>query len=261
MRIAPQPPPHAAQGLGLAERPLAGGEEVQQHAQRKQVAARIVAHAEQPLGRHVGRGAVGQPEFFLQQIRQLVVMRQPEIDQHGFAGGAKHDAARLDVVMDDVLRVQVGQRGRDLADDDPRLFVGNRQLAQALVKRLAGNALDHDIGLPREIAGPEAGRHVRPRQPRQDHLLHLETDDGGRILAFGNPRHLHQHRRVAVGPGHAPQRRHAAAMDALPDREAVDDGARLNQVLTIAHLPTRSRSASQSGRPLSRIRCAAASTS
>jgi hypothetical protein len=32
-RIAPQPPPHTAQGLALAERPRAGGEEVKQHAQ------------------------------------------------------------------------------------------------------------------------------------------------------------------------------------------------------------------------------------
>ena len=200
IRVAPQPPPHAAQGLALAERPLACGEEVQQHAERKQVAARIVAHAEQPLGRHVGRGAVGQPEFFLQQVGQLIVMRQSEIDQHGLARGAKHDAARLDVVMDDVLPVQVGQRGGDLADDGPRLFIGDRQIGQALVERLARNALDHDIGLPREIAGPEAGRHVRPRQPRQDHLLHLETDDGGGILSLGYPRHLHQHRRVDAGP-------------------------------------------------------------
>ena len=83
--IAPQPSPHAAQRFALAERPLAGGEEIQQHAQRKQVAARIVADAEQALRRHVGRGAVGQTEFFLQQIRQLVVMRQAEIDQHAFA--------------------------------------------------------------------------------------------------------------------------------------------------------------------------------
>ena len=85
IRIAPKPPAHAAQRLALAERPLAGGEEIQQHAQRKQVAARIVADAEQSLRRHVRRGAVGQTEFFLQQVRQLVVMRQAEIDQHAFA--------------------------------------------------------------------------------------------------------------------------------------------------------------------------------
>ena len=83
--IAPQPPPHAAQRFTLTERPLASGEEIQQHTQRKQIAARIVADAEQALGRHIGRGAVGQTKFFLQQIRQLVVMRQAEIDQHAFA--------------------------------------------------------------------------------------------------------------------------------------------------------------------------------
>jgi len=50
-------------------------------------------------------------------------MRQPEIDQDAFARGPKHDAARLDVVMNDVLAVQVGKRGRDLAGDHPRLFI------------------------------------------------------------------------------------------------------------------------------------------
>ena len=88
MRIAPQPAPHAAQRLAFAERPHARGEEVKQHAERKQIAARIVADAEQALRRHVGRGAVGHAKFFLQQIRQMIVMRQAEIDQHGLASRA-----------------------------------------------------------------------------------------------------------------------------------------------------------------------------
>ena len=162
IRIAPKPPPHAAQRFALAERPLAGGEEIQQHAQRKQVAARIVADAEQSLRRHVRRGAVGQTEFFLQQVRQLIVMRQAEIDQRAFAGRAEHDAARLDVVVNDVLPVQIGQRGRDLSADYPRLFIGDRQLVDPAVQRLAGDVLHDDVGLAVEVAGAETARHVRP---------------------------------------------------------------------------------------------------
>jgi hypothetical protein len=33
VRIAPKPPPHAAHGFALAERPHAGGKEIEQHAQ------------------------------------------------------------------------------------------------------------------------------------------------------------------------------------------------------------------------------------
>ena len=89
------------------------------------------------------------------------------------------------------------------------------------IQRLAGDALHDDVGLPVEIAGAETARHVRARQPRHDHLLHLEADDGRRILALGNPRDLHQQRHIDAGMGHRPQRRHAALVDALPDGEAV----------------------------------------
>ena len=158
-------------------------------------------------------------------------MGQSEIDQHRFARGTEHDAARLDVVMDDVLAVQVGKGVRDLDPDDPRFFIRDRQIVEPLVERLARNALQHDIGLACEIAGTETGGHVRPGQSRQDHLLHLEADDGRRILAFGDPRDLHQHGDGDAGMGHRPQRRHAAAMDALADREAIEHRAGLDRKL------------------------------
>ncbi len=44
-------------------------------------------------------------------------MRQTEVEQHGFAARAEHDVARLDVEMDDVLPVQIVERGRDFDAD------------------------------------------------------------------------------------------------------------------------------------------------
>jgi hypothetical protein len=119
-------------------------------------------------------------------------MRQSKIDQDGFAAWQEHDAARLDVVMNDVLPMQVGQRERDFSGDGACLFVSQRQLAKPAVQRFARDTLHHHIGLPREIAGAETAGHVRSRQPRQDHLLHLETDNRSRILAFGHPGDFHQ---------------------------------------------------------------------
>ncbi len=262
MRIAPQPAPHRAQRLALAERPLAGGEEIQQHAERKQIAARIVAHPRQPLGRHVRRSAVRQAELLLQQIRQVVVMRQAEVNQHCLAALAEHDAARLDVVMDHVLPVQVGQRARDPGDELPGFVIRQRQVGQPLVERGATDALDHDIGLVREIAGAETGRNVRPRKPRQDHHLHLEGDDRGGILALRDPRYLHQQGHVDAGMGDGPQRRHAAGVNAFADGVAIDHCAGFDQRLRhCLQRPCDSRSASQCGRPLSRILPAAVAMS
>ena len=119
-------------------------------------------------------------------------MRQAEIDQDGLVRAAKHDAARLDVVMDHVLPVQVGERRGDLSGDRDSFLVRHWEVADPAVERLARNLLDHDIGLPREIASRETGGYVRSRQPRQDHLLHLEADDGGGILTLGHARDLHQ---------------------------------------------------------------------
>jgi len=46
----------------------------------------------------------------------------------------------------------------------------------------------------------------------------------GMILAFRHQRDFHQQRHRNVGAGHVPQRRHAAAMDTLSDRETIYDG-------------------------------------
>ena len=66
-----EPPAQAAHRLGLAEGPLAGGEVVEHHAQREQVAARIVAHELHLLGPHVGPGAHRQRELLVEQVGQV----------------------------------------------------------------------------------------------------------------------------------------------------------------------------------------------
>ena len=80
-------------------------------------------------------------------------------------------------------------------------------------------------------------------------------------LALGNAGDFHQQRCQNVRARYAPKRRHAAAVDALGDGEAVDHCAWLNRKLRHAHLPIERRSASQCGKPFSRIRIAAVSTS
>src|SRR4051812_49671124 len=106
-------------------------------------------------------------------------MRQAKINQDGFVGATKHDAARLDIVMNHVLPVQVSKRRRDLSGNRYSFFVRQREIADPAVERLARNLLDHDIGLPPKITSRETGGYVRASQTRPDHLLHLKADDFG----------------------------------------------------------------------------------
>src|SRR5579863_8084478 len=187
-------------------------------------------------------------------------MRQAEVDQYRLARRTKQDAGGFDVMMDDVLPVQVGERGCDPERNLARLFIRQRQLTETAVERRARNTFDHDIGLVRKVAGRLTMRHVNALQFRQDHLLHLETDDGGGIFALRNPRYLHQQGCSDIRPADAPQRRHAAAMNAFAERKAVEDGAGLNHEFRHSlYLPTKRRSASNDGKPFSRMRAAAAS--
>jgi len=96
---------------------------------------------------------------------------------------------------------------------------------QALIKGVARNAFNHHIGLTGEVTAGVPGRHMRPPELGQDHLFHLEGDDGGGILPFRNARDLHQQPPGNVRVRRAPERCHAARMDPLADGEAVDDRA------------------------------------
>ena len=231
-RVHVQALAQAAHGLGGTERALPGGEVVEHHAQREDVAARVVARELHLLGRHVRARAQRQAEFLVQQVGQLVVARQAEVHQHRGAVVAEHDVAGLDVQVHQVLAVQLVQRGGDAGADLGDLLHRQRRVVQARAQRVAGDALHHDVGLAREVAARHELRHVRAVQRRQDHLLDLEADDAGRVLAALDARHLHDQRHrlagvsVTVHARHAPQVRHAAHVQAFLEPVAVDHLAR-----------------------------------
>src|SRR5688572_10154436 len=113
----------------------------------------------------------------------------------------------------------------------------------------------------REGGGNEA-RNVRPGQARQDHLLHFEPDDGARIVAPADERHLHDEGTVETAVRHAPERGHPASVQLFVKLEAVDDRsgpewARCHR----PYRPARRRALKEIGRPASRTLRAALSTS
>jgi hypothetical protein len=236
--IDPQARAQSAHRARCAERALAGGEVIQHHAEREQVAARIVADELHLLGRHVGPGSHRQRELFLEQVGQVLVARQAVVHQHGRTVGAEHDVAGLDVQVHHMLSMQVVQRGGHADADLHHLVERQRRLGQARAQRVAGDVLHHDERLAREVAARHVARHVLAGERRHDHLLDFVADDRGRILAALDARHLHDQRRLVgdrrraafgVDTADAPHAGHAALVQALLEQEAVDDsgGARL----------------------------------
>ena len=84
-RRAGQPLAPLADGARLAERPRAGGEEIQQHAEREQIAAPVVANVEQLLRRDIDAGADRAFELLAGKIGQIEMAGETEIEQHHLA--------------------------------------------------------------------------------------------------------------------------------------------------------------------------------
>ena len=233
-RVGVEPPAQATHASRVAERPLPGGEVIEHHAERVQVAARVVAHELHLLGRDVRPGAHRQLELLLEQVGQAVMARQAEVDEHRVAAlpvgaASKEDVAGLHVEVHDVLAVQLVQRDGDPPADVDHLVDRQRRRIEPLAQRGPGDALHHEIRLAAAVAARDELRHVRPRQRGQDHLLDLEADDARRVVAAQHARHLHDEGQavvlVAVDAGHAPQGGHAALVQPLLEAKAMDHAA------------------------------------
>jgi hypothetical protein len=241
----------------------AGREPVEHGPQREDVAARVVARAEDLLRRDVGAGAHGHAELLGQEVGQVVVVRQAEIDQDRLAAGPEDHVGGLQVQVDHVLAVDVVERERDRRAD-PRDLLGRQR--RPLGERRERGPLDqlhHDVGLGGEVAGGDVSRNVRPAESRQDHLLDLEADDRDGIVAVAEHGDLHDHRESRVRTvlaRHAPERGHAPGIDPLAQAEAVDEIAR-SEAPRHAQLPSRRRWARRAGSPAPRTAAAAASQS
>jgi hypothetical protein len=133
--------------------------------------------------------------------------------------------------MHDMLAMQIVERHRDLRANLGDLRIGQGEFGQPRQQCRARDGFHHDVGLRGEIAGGDELRHMCAGKPRQDHLLHFETDNGRRIRAFADQRHFHQQRHGGAGARDAPQRCHTADMRAFIESVAVNDRSRFVQRL------------------------------
>ena len=239
-------------GVGFAERQLARRHLVQHDAEREDVAARILACAEELLGGHKGGGAGAESRFLREQIGIARVMREPEVDEDDAAVALENDVRRLQIEMDDILLMKTVQRIGDRRADVRDLRKGERPLLNEILEAVAFNPLRDEIGRPREIADGDERRDVRPLQGRDDRRFRLETDDAFARFVRADARHFHDERLRVSGLRDAIDVAHRAGVHAIADRETVDLRAG-PQAVEHDQIPRSMRSASNSGRRAARI--------
>jgi hypothetical protein len=131
----------------------------------------------------------------------------------------------------------LGERGGDFQADVDDFRIGQRQLGETLQQRFSRDSFHDDIGLYAEIAHGDKFWNVAAGQARQDHLLHLETDERRRVCAFRDEGDFHQHGHGRARARNAPKRGHSALMNALLDPKAVDRRTRFERRFDHASSP------------------------
>jgi hypothetical protein len=228
---------------------------VQNDAEREDVAPRIVADASDLFRGNVRAGPDRKAELLGKEIRQPIVSRDPEVDDHGLTAFPEHHVARLDVEVDDVLAVDVVQGGRHAGADRGNLGIGEGHPVQLGAQRVAVDPLHDDEWLRRETPRRHVAGRVVPGQRRQNHHFHLEGHDRRRVFRFPESRDFHHEgRRPAAWSRHPPDARHAPVVDPFVQSIPVDHGARLKSVTRrCGQSPASSRLARLVGSPDSRI--------
>ncbi len=151
-----------AQRLAL-DRVPAGEQEEQQHTDRVDVAGRRGAFPGQQLGRQVERRA-------LQRRRVGVVdaVRPAEVHQHDAPADFAHHVGRLDVAVDQAMRVQRRHGTADVDADAGRLASAHRAAGgDGVGQRLAVDQLHPQAGLARVVLDAVDGDDVGVTHPGQ----------------------------------------------------------------------------------------------
>ena len=250
-RIAVEAPPELGHSRGVTERQAPRRELVQDAAQGEDVRSRVAAHAEHLLGRHVHPVAERNAQLFGKEIGKVPVVGEPEVDQDSFAVRPEQHVGGLQVEVNDVLPMQVGERKRHRGAEARDHLGRHRRALGPVVQPDAVDVLHDEVRRGFDVSVRDERRVMTAlRNGSQHRAADLEADDVDRPLAGSEARDLHDERKGAVVTGQAENRRHAPGMDHLAQAEPVDRAARFRQV---RHDPRSSRSARRSGSPAARF--------
>ena len=210
--------------IRAAERRFPGGELVEQRAKREQIAARIAAHAEHLLRRHVGPVADRDAQFLGKQIRVVPVARQAEVDDGGLAARAVHHVGRFEVEAHHVLAVDVMQRhGERVAE---LRCVSSAGTGARRIHSLSMRPSMYSItryGVVSTSPERHQRRVMRALLERAEHdAADLEADHVGGAFTRAQALALHDERQGSVVARQAVDGGHGAEVDHLAQLEAVD---------------------------------------
>lgn len=177
---------------------------------------------------------------------------EAEIEQHRALVGQDH-VLGLEIEMDHVLPVQVGQRRRDRDADALDLGEGQGRLLDRFRQACPGNEAHGDEGDAGKIARRDEARHMRARQALVDQHLGLVADDGRDVGAGVEHRNLHDERSGMIRMAGVPEACHPAGLQPLAQGEAIDDRAGVRPFHLAPYLPICRRRPSQSGKPAALI--------
>jgi hypothetical protein len=209
-----------------AERNLAGQRLIQHDAERIEVRLAADGVPERLLGGDVVGRAEHAPAD--RQAGLVAAAGDPEVGDLGSRLGVEQDVLRLDVAVDDPVRVGGVQRARDL--DRERHGLGDRQPpdpADALLQRLALDVLEHDERHAVVLARVQHGDDVGVLELRHRARLAAEALDVLDLSADRSGQHLDRHTPLEHGvEGQPDPRRRARADLALEPVAPANDGLR-----------------------------------
>ena len=146
------------------------------------------------LGRHVARRADREPGGHRRPVAQL---GQPEVEDAQMLLeprlGAQDQVLRLEIAVNDPLRVRVRQAGQQLLGDLEDARERDRPLQHRLAQRPAGDEVHHQVGRPLD-AEVDHRHAVGVREAA--HRLGLVLEAAEERLLRGDPgvQELHRHR-------------------------------------------------------------------
>ncbi len=163
----------------------------------------------------------------------------------------QQDVFRLDIAVNELVLVRIGQRIGHLARDAERLVHGQLPLPpQAVAERLALDIRHHVVEEPVRLARIVEREDVRVPQPRRDPDLPQETLGPERSRQLG-PQHLQRHRppvpRVLCQVDHCHPARPQLTQDQIARRQRRLDALERRRHRVAGSMRLRSRSGTTPG--------------